>query len=299
MNRYRIREAGEAQFEQRWGGADAALAGMDGFRWFCLLRRVPSTPKSTGALSVVYNYDDEQFEDDYTYITLSVWDSKVQFEAASLAQTPKDADAEGKATFTKMAINGVATVTGPPKSALWDGMLLESKAPDIADSKVFVVMNRFTVKDDCEKEFEQRWAQRESKLQEADGFRFFQLLRRDQTPDDDVNYISMSAWTSRDAFDKWWGSKSFANMAQVQGSLLESATWRSIAVANGRVFAHSTERILSEGKRPSTPYLVGQVGQSAELEGWTSKTQGCSQPVHPSTFAAPTSSSCWVHVLRV
>ena len=58
------------------------------------------------------------------------------------------------------AINGVATVTGPPKSALWDGMLLESKAspelaelesvpfqmllavsgkaPDIADSKVFV-----------------------------------------------------------------------------------------------------------------------------------------------------------------
>ena len=24
-----------------------------------------------------------------------------------------------------------------------------------------------------------------------------------------VNYVSMSAWTDRDAFDKWWGSKSF------------------------------------------------------------------------------------------
>lgn len=49
---------------------------------------------------------------------------------------------------------------------------------------------------------------------QAEGFRFFQLLRRQSTPDDDVNYISMSAWSDRDAFDKWWNSKSFANMAQ-------------------------------------------------------------------------------------
>ncbi|CAE7927690.1 ubiB [Symbiodinium sp. KB8] len=223
MNRYRIREGGEAQFEQRWGSADSTIAGLDGFRWFCLLRRVPSTPKSTGALSVVYNYDDEQFEDDYTYVSLSVWDTKTQFDAALSAERPNEPDVtEGKASFTKMAVNGVATMTGPPKPANWDGMLLESKAADAADSKVFIVMNRFAVKDGCEPEFEKRWAQRESKLQEAEGFKFFQLLRRDQVPDDDVNYISMSAWTDRDAFDKWWGSKSFANMAQVQGSLLES-----------------------------------------------------------------------------
>ena len=84
-------------------------------------------------------------------------------------------------------------------------------------------MNRFAVKDGCEPEFEKRWAQRESKLQEAqpdsdskhvkdlrfksgslpsalrglcavlhpqaEGFKFFQLLRRDQVPDDDVFWM--------------------------------------------------------------------------------------------------------------
>ena len=34
-----------------------------------------------------------------------------------------------------------------------------------------------------------------------------------------VNYISMSAWTDRSSFDKWWSSKSFANMAQASAGM--------------------------------------------------------------------------------
>lgn len=215
MNRFRVKEGAEERFEQRWG-KDRSVAGLDGLRWFSLLRRVSSTPKSTGALSVVFNYDDEQFEDDYTYVSLGVWESKGAFSAGAEAQPQDDS-----ASFANAVVKGIPTSSGPPKPTLWDGMLLE-KAEETAKAAPFIVMNRFTVKPGSEPEFEQRWAKRESKLQEAKGFQFFQLLRRVQTPDDDVNYISMSAWKDRSSFDQWWSSKSFANMAQVQGNLLES-----------------------------------------------------------------------------
>jgi len=214
MNRFRVKEGTEDQFEQRWG-KDRSIASLDGLRWFCLLRRVSSTPKSTGALSVVYNYDDEQFEDDYTYVSLGVWESKGAFKAT--AELPQ----EESSSFATSVMKGFVASGGPPKAALWDGMLLE-KGKDPSKAPPFVVMNRFTVKPGSEPEFEQRWAKRESKLLEAEGFQFFQLLRRLKTPDDDVNYISMSGWTDRSCFDKWWSSKSFANMAQVQGNLLEN-----------------------------------------------------------------------------
>merc|ERR1712232_96678 len=79
----------------------------------------------------------------------------------------------------------------------------------MGDTEVFVSMDRFTVAEGKEQAFEQIWAQRESKLQDLPGFRFFQMLRRDQTPDDDVNYISMACWDNRAAFDNWRQGDSF------------------------------------------------------------------------------------------
>lgn len=226
MNRFRVKEgADETKFEKKWGASDPALLELQGFRWFSLLRRVPGTPKSAGALSVVYNYDDDTYEDDYSYVSLTIWEKKADFDAVREA-LGKDASAgKGSLDFTSKVINGFRTTSGPSKPCEWEGMLLEKAtlqdSSAAADSKVFVVMNRFSVKKGSEQEFEQRWATRESKLQEEAGFQFFQLLRCDHTPDDDVNYISMSAWEDREAFDSWWSSKSFANMAQVQGALLE------------------------------------------------------------------------------
>ncbi|CAK8996580.1 Heme oxygenase (mycobilin-producing) (Mycobacterial heme utilization [Durusdinium trenchii] len=228
MNRFRVKDGLEEQFEQRWGN-DRSISSLQGLRWFCLLRRVSSTPKSTGALSVVFDSDDEQFEDDYTYVSLGVWENQEAFSGAGGMLQEAGEDSASFASMVASADNrphhafkGVVTTSGAPKPALWDGMLLE-KAKAMQNSKAapFIVMNRFVVKAGSEVEFEERWANRESKLLEADGFQFFQLLRRVKTPDDDVNYISMSAWADRGAFDKWWEGKSFANMAQVQGNLLE------------------------------------------------------------------------------
>eukprot|EP00930_Biecheleria_cincta_P047906 TRINITY_DN33303_c0_g1_i1.p1 TRINITY_DN33303_c0_g1~~TRINITY_DN33303_c0_g1_i1.p1 ORF type:complete len:343 (-),score=76.25 TRINITY_DN33303_c0_g1_i1:77-1105(-) len=226
MNRFRVKEgAEETKFEKKWGASDPALLELQGLRWFSLLRRVPGTPKSAGALSVVYNYDDDTYEDDYSYVSFSIWDKKADFEAVREA-IGKDASAgKGSVDFASKVVNGFRTTSGPSKPCEWEGMLLEQATLQddsaAANSKVFVVMNRFSVKQGSEQEFEHRWATRESKLQEQAGFQFFQLLRCDHTPDDDVNYISMSAWDDREAFDSWWSSKSFSNMAQVQGALLE------------------------------------------------------------------------------
>eukprot|EP00931_Biecheleriopsis_adriatica_P069848 TRINITY_DN4365_c0_g1_i2.p1 TRINITY_DN4365_c0_g1~~TRINITY_DN4365_c0_g1_i2.p1 ORF type:complete len:316 (+),score=76.59 TRINITY_DN4365_c0_g1_i2:41-949(+) len=205
MNRFRVREGTEAQFEKRWTAEKSSLSSLEGFRWFCLLRRVPGTPAG-GALSVVYNYDDDMYEDDYSYVSFTMWDKRKAFETSA-------EESQGSNDDIATVLNGFKTPSGPPKSALWDGT---GPTPE-----VFVAMNRFTVSPGSEKEFEQRWAARESKLQEASGFRLFHLMRRDETPDDDVNYISMSVWDDRASFDSWWNSKSFANMAQVQGSLLD------------------------------------------------------------------------------
>mmetsp|Transcript_80160 Transcript_80160/g.141443 ORF Transcript_80160/g.141443 Transcript_80160/m.141443 type:complete len:372 (+) Transcript_80160:30-1145(+) len=240
MNRFRVREGSEAQFEQRWATRDSSLVELKGFRWFCLLQRVPSTPKTGESMSLVYNYDDEVYDDDYSYVSFTIWETKKDFNSWRTGPAFKEAHGGGNVVgFVGMVINGFMTSNGPPTPAFWRGMLLE-KAQDSPprlvtgpggrkdadglkelEAEIFVVMNRFNVKKGCEQQFEQRWAERESKLQEASGFRFFQVLRRDQTPDDDVNYISMSAWNDRESFDNWWNSKSFTNMAQVQGTLLD------------------------------------------------------------------------------
>eukprot|EP00933_Yihiella_yeosuensis_P039932 TRINITY_DN34103_c1_g1_i1.p1 TRINITY_DN34103_c1_g1~~TRINITY_DN34103_c1_g1_i1.p1 ORF type:complete len:369 (+),score=84.11 TRINITY_DN34103_c1_g1_i1:71-1177(+) len=239
MNRFRVKNGCEAKFEQRWATRESSLTTLDGFRWFCLLRRVPGTKKG-GSMSVIYNYEDDSYEDDYSYLSFTIWETKKNFNSWRTGPAFKEAHGGGGiANFVSMVVNGFMTSNGPPKPAFWRSMLLE-KTPEqktrlvggpggqpdadgenVLEPEIYAVMNRFTVKEGMEAEFEKRWADRESKLKEQKGFRFFHLMRRDQTPDDTVNYISMSVWDSREDFDDWWGSKSFTNMAQVQGNLLE------------------------------------------------------------------------------
>lgn len=219
MQRYSLREGLEAQFEKRWFVQDESLNSQNGFQWFGLLKRVPGTAPSSSSVSVVYNYADDDYEDDFNYLTLSFWSSPEVFSTSQAARSSQDTKAAVGADLATLVTNGLVTSSGPPKPASWSSMLWEGVDQPV--SGAFVVMNRFTVKPGSEQEFEQRWARRESKLKEQAGFHFFHLMRREQTPDDDVNYISMSVWTNRAAFDKWWTSKNFANMAQVQGSLLE------------------------------------------------------------------------------
>jgi len=82
----------------------------------------------------------------------------------------------------------------------------------------FVVQNRFRVRAGREAAFEKRWADRESRLGNLSGFRFFCMLRRvdnnqskseggksgeDNSSQDDTNYISCTVWENFDNFDAW------------------------------------------------------------------------------------------------
>jgi heme-degrading monooxygenase HmoA len=74
----------------------------------------------------------------------------------------------------------------------------------------YVATNRFNVRNGQDAKFEKRWAERTSRIANLPGFRFFTLLRRVQFLDADyadegntANYISMTVWEDKDAFNEW------------------------------------------------------------------------------------------------
>jgi heme-degrading monooxygenase HmoA len=73
----------------------------------------------------------------------------------------------------------------------------------------FIAMNNFQVAADQAEPFEQRWRRRRSYLQEVPGFESFQLLRGENR-DGQVHYASHSTWASKQAFEAWTQSESFA-----------------------------------------------------------------------------------------
>lgn len=57
--------------------------------------------------------------------------------------------------------------------------------------------------------FEKRWADRKSSLKTLEGFRFFQLLRRDsfsgsiKYEEGEPDYMSMTVWETKKNFNSW------------------------------------------------------------------------------------------------
>lgn len=97
----------------------------------------------------------------------------------------------------------------------WEATLLitpESKQSEsLVDGSCFVAMNRFAVKQGCELLFEERWAERQSKLPQQPGFLSFCLIRQQNMDNqhekhDEVpppfNYSSLTLWKS---FESWTG----------------------------------------------------------------------------------------------
>ena len=73
---------------------------------------------------------------------------------------------------------------------------------------MFIAMNRFRIASGRESEFEKMWRERESYLDDVEGFRDFQLLRGPST-DGATLYLSHSIWESRARFEAWTRSESF------------------------------------------------------------------------------------------
>jgi len=128
---------------------------------------------------------------------------------ATLLLVPDDEPSEGT------VLEGGISETG-------GGSSMPSVAGDAvtenSESSCFVAMNRFRVKEDCKFLFEDRWAQRKSKLSHQPGFLVFSLLRRTNTearttnaqessPEqedlDSFNYSTCTIWDSEDSWERW------------------------------------------------------------------------------------------------
>lgn len=73
---------------------------------------------------------------------------------------------------------------------------------------MFVAMNRFKVKPGSEEAFEAIWRNRQSRLEEMEGFRTFHLLKGPGTESHTL-YASHTVWESEAAFKAWTTSEQF------------------------------------------------------------------------------------------
>lgn len=80
---------------------------------------------------------------------------------------------------------------------------------------MFIAMNNFKVAPGREAEFEARWRDRETYLDQVSGFIQFALLKGDAPGE----YISHTTWESRQAFEDWTKSEAFTMGHRQGGSM--------------------------------------------------------------------------------
>jgi len=209
-NRFRVKDGREAAFEKRWADRQSRLGLLDGFRFFCMMRRVEDGGKPP--------------EDDINYISCTVWEDFESFDAWKRGDAFKEAHGGGTiGGIASMLVATARNTKGKPKAAMWEGVLPVSMAPDAPapggwrqveaegestlDGEAFVAMNRFSVSSGSEDAFEQRFAARESSLATFDGFKGFVLLRRDGADPDGFTHSTWSLWRDRAAFEVWRDSE--------------------------------------------------------------------------------------------
>ena len=209
QNRFKVKKGREAAFEKRWADRESRLGNLDGFRFFCMLRRV----------------DDAGAADDVNYVSATVWETKANFDAWKKGDAFKEAHGGGTvAGVAGMLVATLQNTKGKPKVAAWEGLLplgLPGAPPADGEgwrrvaadgeatlpSDVFVAMNRFPVAEGSEDEFERRFADRSSTLADFAGFKGFLLLRRDGKVDDGATHSTFSVWDSRASFQAWLDSE--------------------------------------------------------------------------------------------
>jgi heme-degrading monooxygenase HmoA len=77
---------------------------------------------------------------------------------------------------------------------------------------MIVVMNRITIAQGREQDFEQTFLERDRAVDQMTGFIDLQVLR----PAEGRTYIVMTRWTSREAFDNWTTSEAFLSAHRKQ-----------------------------------------------------------------------------------
>lgn len=77
---------------------------------------------------------------------------------------------------------------------------------------MIVVMNRITVVEGREQEFEQTFVNRDRAVDQMTGFIDMQVLR----PTEGHTYVVMTRWNSREAFESWTTSEAFRSAHRKQ-----------------------------------------------------------------------------------
>lgn len=233
-NRFAVRKDKAAKFEQRWATRKSSLAKLDGFKYFHLMRRV--TINEDGETCT---YDEGTDNDSAAgnYVSFTIWDKKSDFSAWRSGEAFKEAHGGTSiGAFLGTMINSLRVLRGPPRPAFYDGLLLQSTVPSEVPETVdgwrsveadgistlpaecFVACNQFFVPEENRVAFEQRWAQRVSKLQECNGFVAFSMLRRDATAkghgtspltSDEPTYVSTTIWKDLASFNEWRTGSAF------------------------------------------------------------------------------------------
>lgn len=235
-NRFAVRAGKAAKFEKRWATRKSRLATLQGFKYFHLMRRVTMDDEKKECV-----YDEGEGKEGLqgNYVSFTVWEKKSDFSAWRTGEAFKEAHGGTSITaFVSTMVNSAMVLRGAPRPAFYDGLLTQSLAVDSEDlptvvdgwrsveadgvqtlpQECFVACNQFFVPNENAVAFEQRWAQRESKLKECDGFVGFTMLRRDgkakghgtsPVGEDEPSYVSTTIWKDRAAFDNWRSGNAF------------------------------------------------------------------------------------------
>ncbi|WP_142848446.1 antibiotic biosynthesis monooxygenase [Telmatospirillum sp. J64-1] len=81
---------------------------------------------------------------------------------------------------------------------------------------MYIAMNRFKVRLDAEKDFEEMWLNREVHLREVPGFAEFHMLRGPRYEDHRL-YSSHTVWESEQHFLDWTKSEAFRSAHRAAG----------------------------------------------------------------------------------
>ena len=231
-NRFAVRKGKGAKFEKRWATRKSRLAQLDGFKYFHLMRRVSvDNGDESGEGETKYDEGTDKESMQGNYVSFTIWEKKSHFSAWRKGDAFKEAHGGTSiGAFMSTMINSAMVLKGPPRPAFYDGLLQQSTIPESIPATVdgwrnvnadglntlptecFVACNQFFVPPENAVAFEQRWANRESKLKECEGFVSFSMLRRDgqakghgtvEVDPKEPTYLSTTIWKDQASFEKW------------------------------------------------------------------------------------------------
>lgn len=279
-NRFAVRKGKAAQFEKRWATRKSRLAVLDGFKYFHLMRRVEFPDGNMdGDAECVYAEGADGDSMQGNYVSFTIWEKKSHFSAWRSGDAFREAHGGTSiSAFLSTMVKSAMLLRGAPRPAFYDGLLIQggdenenTKNIEIVDgwrsnvdadgintlpAECFVACNQFYVPSENAAGFEQRWASRESKLKQCEGFVGFSMLRRDgqyrghgtvEMTEEDPTYVSTTIWKDQESFQKWRKSAAFGQAHKPPSSSDSSSSQEAAAKPPAPLWSRPPKPIFYQG----------------------------------------------------